>query len=205
MSCGNIYQIRLKQVVEDDSPFTDIEIELDGYYEEFKRLLHIGDIQKVDVPTSLNATLRPYQQHGIEWLLYLRKLGFGALLADDMGLGKSIQTISYLLYKQSQNRPALIVAPTSVLWKWQKFERFAPNLRVQLHYGNNRDKGNSFEDFLQSADVVLTSYALAQLDEEELTSLCWDAVILDEAQNIKNPYETVETVQKLTSKSQKSL
>ena len=70
----------------------------------------------------------------------------------------------------------------------KEFERFAPNLRVQLHYGSNRDKGNSFEDFLQSADVVLTSYALAQLDEEELTSLCWDAVILDEAQNIKNPH-----------------
>ncbi len=74
-----------------------------------KKLLHIGDIPKVDVPTSLNATLRPYQQHGIEWLLYLRKLGFGALLADDMGLGKSIQTISYLLYikKKTISKQAL--------------------------------------------------------------------------------------------------
>ena len=112
------------EIVEDDSPFTDIEIELDGYYEElFQKLLHIGDIPKVDVPTSLNATLRPYQQHGIEWLLYLRKLGFGALLADDMGLGKSIQTISYLLYIKENNLktgPALIVAPTSVLGNWQK-------------------------------------------------------------------------------------
>ncbi len=81
------------------------------------------------------------------------------------------------------------MAPTSVLGNWQKeFERFAPNLRVQLHYGSNRAKGESFKDFLQSADVVLTSYALAQLDEEELSTLCWDAVILDEAQNIKNPH-----------------
>ncbi|EOG8708272.1 DEAD/DEAH box helicase [Bacillus cereus] len=181
------------EIVEEDSPFNDIEIELDGYYEElFQKLLHIGDIPKVDVPSSLNATLRPYQQHGIEWLLYLRKLGFGALLADDMGLGKSIQTITYLLYIKENNLqtgPALIVAPTSVLGNWQKeFERFAPNLRVQLHYGSNRAKGESFKDFLQSADVVLTSYALAQLDEEELSTLCWDAVILDEAQNIKNPH-----------------
>lgn len=181
------------EIVEEDSPFTDIEIELDGYYEDlFQKLLHIGDIPKVDVPSSLNATLRPYQQHGIEWLLYLRKLGFGALLADDMGLGKSIQTITYLLYIKENNLqtgPALIVAPTSVLGNWQKeFERFAPNLRVQLHYGSNRAKGESFKDFLQSADVVLTSYALAQLDEEELSTLCWDAVILDEAQNIKNPH-----------------
>ena len=85
--------------------------------------MHIGDIPKVDVPSSLHATLRPYQQHGIEWLLYLRKLGFGALLADDMGLGKSIQTITYLLYIKENNLqtgPALIVAPTSVLGNWQK-------------------------------------------------------------------------------------
>ena len=85
--------------------------------------MHIGDIPKVDVPSALNATLRPYQQHGIEWLLYLRTLGFGALLADDMGLGKSIQTITYLLYIKENNLqtgPALIVAPTSVLGNWQK-------------------------------------------------------------------------------------
>ncbi|KEK25426.1 DEAD/DEAH box helicase [Bacillus gaemokensis] len=181
------------EIVEEDNPFTDIEIELDGYYEElFQKLLHIGDIPKVGIPSSLQATLRPYQEHGVEWLLYLRKLGFGALLADDMGLGKSIQTITYLLYANEnrlQTGPALIVAPTSVLGNWQKeFDRFAPNLRVQLHYGSNRSKGDSFKDFLQDADIVLTSYALAQLDEEELSTQCWDAIILDEAQNIKNPH-----------------
>ncbi|MDZ5608904.1 DEAD/DEAH box helicase [Bacillus pseudomycoides] len=180
------------EIVEEDNPFTDIEIELDGYYEElFQKLLHIGDIPKVPIPSSLQATLRPYQKHGVEWLLYLRELGFGALLADDMGLGKSIQTITYLLYVKEnrlQTGPALIVAPTSVLGNWQKeFERFAPNLQVQLHYGSNRSKGDSFKDFLQGTDVVLTSYALAQLDEEELNAQCWDAIILDEAQNIKNP------------------
>ena len=180
------------EIVEEDNPFTDIEIELDGYYEElFQKLLHIGDIPKVQISSSLQATLRPYQEHGVEWLLYLRELGFGALLADDMGLGKSIQTITYLLYVKEnrlQTGPALIIAPTSVLGNWQKeFERFAPNLRVQLHYGSNRSKGDSFKDFLQDADIVLTSYALAQLDEEELSAQCWDAIILDEAQNIKNP------------------
>ena len=85
------------EIVEEDSPFNDIEIELDGYYSYSKTIAH-WRYSKIDVPSSLNATLRPYQQHGIEWLLYLRKLGFGALLADDMGLGKSIQTITYLLY-----------------------------------------------------------------------------------------------------------
>lgn len=95
------------------------------------------------------------------------------------------------------------MAPTSVLGNWQKeFERFAPNLRVQLHYGSNRAKGEPFKDFLQSADVVLTSYALAQLDEEELSTLCWDAVILDEAQNIKthirNSLKQYETYKQIT-------
>ncbi|YAR62727.1 DEAD/DEAH box helicase [Bacillus cytotoxicus] len=155
-------------------------------------MLHIGDIPKIKIPSSLQATLRPYQEHGVSWLLYLRELGFGALLADDMGLGKSIQTITYLLYVKEnklQTGPALIVAPTSVLGNWQKeFERFAPHLKVILHYGSNRAKGEAFKEFLQGADVVLTSYALSQLDEEELSTLCWDSIILDEAQNIKNPH-----------------
>ncbi|MDH2881592.1 DEAD/DEAH box helicase [Bacillus cytotoxicus] len=181
------------ETTQEESPFADIEIELDDYYEElFQKLLHIGDIPKIKIPSSLQATLRPYQEHGVSWLLYLRELGFGALLADDMGLGKSIQTITYLLYVKEnklQTGPALIVAPTSVLGNWQKeFERFAPHLKVILHYGSNRAKGEAFKEFLQGADVVLTSYALSQLDEEELSTLCWDSIILDEAQNIKNPH-----------------
>ncbi|SFJ68755.1 MULTISPECIES: DEAD/DEAH box helicase [unclassified Bacillus (in: firmicutes)] len=181
------------EVVEEENPFADMEIELDDYYDKlFERLLHIGEIPSIKVPTSLQATLRPYQQQGVEWLLYLRELGFGALLADDMGLGKSIQTITYLLYIKEHNLktgPALIVAPTSVLGNWQKeFERFAPSLRVKLHYGGNRTKGEDLSNFVQDADVILTSYALTQLDEEELSSQRWDAIILDEAQNIKNPH-----------------
>lgn len=181
------------EVAEEDDPFSHIEIELDDYYDKlFERLLQIGDIPEAEVPSSLQATLRPYQKQGVEWLLYLRQLGFGALLADDMGLGKSIQTITYLLYVKEQNLrsgPALIIAPTSVLGNWQKeFERFAPHMNTKLYYGSNRPKGDDFTSFLQDADVVLTSYALAQLDEEELCAKRWDAIVLDEAQNIKNPH-----------------
>lgn len=181
------------EVTEDDDPFSEIEIELDDYYDKlFERLVKLGDIPEIEIPASLQATLRPYQKQGVEWLLYLRKLGFGALLADDMGLGKSIQTITYLLYTKEHDLktgPALIIAPTSVLGNWQKeFERFAPHMNVKLYYGSNRPKGEDFTQFLQDADVVLTSYALTQLDEEELSSNCFDAIILDEAQNIKNPH-----------------
>ncbi|MCP8967710.1 DEAD/DEAH box helicase [Ectobacillus ponti] len=177
--------------VEEDNVFNEIEIELDSYYEGLlHRLTEIGRVPKREVPETLHAELRPYQQLGVEWLLHLRELGFGALLADDMGLGKTLQTIAYLAYMKAHEgsgKPALIVAPTSVLGNWQReFERFAPDLRVALYYGGSRPKGEEFLPFVQNQDVILTSYTLAHLDEEELSSYLWNAVILDEAQNIKN-------------------
>lgn len=181
----------LVQELDEDDPFSEIEIELDDYYEGLlHRLIEIGEVPPLSVSEQLHAKLRPYQQKGVEWLLYLRGLGFGALLADDMGLGKSVQTIAYFLYAKEHSLsqgPALIVAPTSVLGNWQReLERFAPSLRVSLHYGSNRPKGDQFLSSLQEADVVLTSYALANLDEQELASYTWSSVVLDEAQNIKN-------------------
>jgi SNF2 family DNA or RNA helicase len=83
--------------------------------------------------------------------------------------------------------PVLVIAPTSVLGNWQKeLERFAPDLQVGLHYGSNRAKGDTFLPALEGKDVVLTSYALAHLDEDELASYKWSSIVLDEAQNIKN-------------------
>nr|WP_243735145.1 DEAD/DEAH box helicase [Paenibacillus turpanensis] len=147
----------------------------------------------VEPPFTLQATLRPYQMHGSSWLLYLSTSGLGGILADDMGLGKSIQLITYLLHRKERgdlwDAPALLICPTSVLGNWQKeFERFAPSLRVALHYGANRPKGAAFSRAANEADVILTSYTLAQLDEEELCSIEWTSVCLDEAQNIKNPH-----------------
>ncbi|WP_416828346.1 DEAD/DEAH box helicase [Ectobacillus polymachus] len=176
---------------EDDNPFSEIQIELDSYYENvLSRLTEIGKIPKRTLPDNLHATLRPYQQVGIEWLLYLRDLGFGALLADDMGLGKTLTTIAYLLHMKEQGitkGPALVIAPTSVLGNWQKeFERFSPDLSIGLHYGSNRMKGDDFLPSLFGKDVILTSYALANLDREELSSYKWSSIVIDEAQNIKN-------------------
>ncbi|MFC5773104.1 DEAD/DEAH box helicase [Ectobacillus antri] len=179
--------------IPEDNPFAEITIELDDYYESLLgRLLEIGNVPKKQMPDNLQATLRPYQQTGIEWLLYHRELGFGALLADDMGLGKTLSTISYLLYAKENrmtNGPALVIAPTSVLGNWQKeLERFAPSLRVGLHYGSTRAKGEAFLPSLTDKDVILTSYTLANLDEAELSSYTWSSIILDEAQNIKNAH-----------------
>ncbi|MFD3446586.1 DEAD/DEAH box helicase [Microbacteriaceae bacterium 4G12] len=182
-----------QEPMEDDNPFSSIEIELDDYYDSLlMKLMEIGQIPSVGMPSTLHASLRPYQHKGVEWLLYLRQLGFGALLADDMGLGKTLQAIAYFLYTKEQGLstgPSLIIAPTSVLGNWQKeLERFAPSLNVALHYGGNRAKGEQFLPSIEGTDIVLTSYALAHLDEEELASYKWSTVVLDEAQNIKNAH-----------------
>jgi SNF2 family DNA or RNA helicase len=180
-----------KQTTEGVATEPPVVIELDTYYRKLmKQLTEISEVPSLSLPDSLQATLRPYQQKGVEWLLHLKQLGFGALLADDMGLGKTLQTIAYFLYAKEHgllNGPSLIICPTSVLGNWQKeLERFAPSLRVHLHYGGNRTKGEDFPASIEQADIVLTSYALAQLDQEELQAYMWNTICLDEAQNIKN-------------------
>lgn len=154
------------------------------------------------VPASLRAELRHYQHEGFAWLVFLRRFGLGACLADDMGLGKTVQLIAYLLHIKEQsgesgaaNRrqtdppgwPTLIICPTSVLGNWQKeLQRFGPSLNVMLHYGSRRLDAGFFYGAASQADVVLTSYATASLDQELLREFTWAAVCLDEAQNIKN-------------------
>ncbi|WP_240035294.1 DEAD/DEAH box helicase [Neobacillus notoginsengisoli] len=185
--------------LENTRAFAKIQIELNRQWKQMmKQLREIEEIPLVDVPAGLKGTLRPYQQLGMSWLLFLRQFGFGAILADDMGLGKTIQLISYLLSAKEKaaeagtredvaERPSLIICPTSVLGNWQKeLERFAPELRVHLHYGSGRLKGEAFAETAAVHDVVLTSYGLTHLDEEEFSQLEWDVVAIDEAQNIKN-------------------
>ncbi len=150
---------------------------------------------KPPVPAGLRAELRPYQYEGYTWLSFLGQFGLGGCLADDMGLGKTVQFIAYLLHRKEQAfaaaqptaAPSLIICPTSVLGNWQKeLSRFAPSLSIMLHYGNKRLAGEAFEQAAHAADVVLTSYTLAALDQEQLGTIQWAVICLDEAQNIKN-------------------
>ncbi|MGE6630306.1 DEAD/DEAH box helicase [Bacillus sp. NPDC077027] len=177
----------------DSSAFAHIQFELSS---QLRGLMHqLSDTHEFptyDISEQFKGTLRPYQQHGVNWLLFLRKHGFGACLADDMGLGKTIQMIAYFTYLKEQEkelRPSLIIAPTSVLGNWQReLETFAPHLNVALHYGPSRPQGDDFSATYESADIVLTSYGLAHSDREELTSAQWSTICLDEAQNIKNAH-----------------
>ncbi len=149
-------------------------------------------LPSVKLPKSLNATLRPYQQQGFEWLVFMRNQQFGAILADDMGLGKTVQLISYVLHLYEvlrEKKPTLIVCPTSVLGNWQKeLARFAPTLKVHTHYSSSRLKDEEFHHFLlkESPQVVLSTYGTISQDVEFLDSIHWAVVTLDEAQNIKN-------------------
>ncbi|MCL6517758.1 MAG: DEAD/DEAH box helicase [Alicyclobacillus sp.] len=154
-------------------------------------LRDVSKMPVLDAPRGFRGQLRPYQRTGFSWFAFLRRFGLGACLADDMGLGKTVQFIAYQLHLREQGLaqgPALIVCPTSVVGNWEKeLERFAPGLRVHVHYGAGREK-DRLAEVCQEADVVITSYTLAHLDQEWLTRVVWDTVCLDEAQNIKNAH-----------------
>jgi len=145
-------------------------------------------------PDGFEGQLRDYQRRGYSWLCFMRNLGLGACLADDMGLGKTVQTLALLcaLKNQKQLQPALLVCPTSVLGNWRReSERFSPELRVAMHHGDRPRKTEDFQKVLESNDVLLTSYALLTRDRKLFMEQEWSIVILDEAQQIKNPNSKV--------------
>lgn len=148
-------------------------------------------IEILPTPQGFQGELRPYQQRGMSWLRFLQRWGLGACLADDMGLGKTPQFIALLLHLKEESlieKPTLLICPTSVLGNWEReVKRFAPSLKVLVHHGDKRSQGKAFAKAVEGMDLVLTSYALVYRDEDELKSVDWQGVVLDEAQNIKNP------------------
>lgn len=148
------------------------------------------------VPEGLEATLRPYQLRGYCWLHSLAKVGFGACLADDMGLGKTLQTLTLMLAmsQSRQKRRFLVVCPTSVIGNWyREIRRFTPSLQVVVHHGPSRPQkiralqANLKGDDPKCGTILITSYALVRGDEDLLAKINFDLLVLDEAQNIKNP------------------
>ena len=168
-------------------------VESDKWLSDWLKKFEQADkLEQLEQPKGLDAQLRPYQLYGYSWLAFLRKWGMGACLADDMGLGKTIQTISLLLRekgtKKKLSAPVLLIAPTSVVTNWEReIRRFAPGLQTYIHRGASRLRGEEMREAVKGQDVVLTSYPIARLDAESFQSTKWLAVILDEAQNIKNP------------------
>ncbi len=142
--------------------------------EALRRMLELSDASDL-MHENFAGTLRDYQVRGLAFVQSRTRAGFGALLADDMGLGKTVQTLAGLRGR------TLVVAPTSVLHNWlAEATRFRPDLRACLYHGSTR----TLDD---DADLVLTSYAILRLDQSALAARPFDTVVLDEAQNIKNP------------------
>ena len=140
-------------------------------------------IPEAPLPADLDATLRPYQREGVNWLCFLRDAGLGGILADDMGLGKTLQALCSV--PAGDGRKTLVVAPTSVLQNWRvEAEKFRPSLSVCVYHGPSRQLD-------LDADLVLTTYGVLRIDVDKLSGVDWDAVVLDEAQAIKNPESQV--------------
>jgi SNF2 family DNA or RNA helicase len=155
---------------------------------------------ELGAPTGFKGSLRPYQVRGFSWLAFLRRWGLGACLADDMGLGKTIQVLALIQreWESGSRAPALLIAPTSVTGNWQKeAARFTPALPVMVHHGTERKKGPAFAEAAIKHALVVSSYALLVRDIELFKAVPWSAIVLDEAQNIKNP----ETKQARTARA----
>jgi hypothetical protein len=158
-----------------------------------------GTLEVLPTPEGFVGELRPYQQRGVAWLQMLERLGLGACLADDMGLGKTATVLALLQIERVTHEtshpkkgaapgPTLVICPTSVAGNWaRESARFTPDLAVLMHHGASRAKGATFEKTAAAADIVITTYALATRDKAVLAKVPWRRIVLDEAQNVKNP------------------
>lgn len=142
-------------------------------------------VEDIEIPDPLKNILRPYQERGYKWLYSNAVKQFGSCIADDMGLGKTIQVLSLVLKLKEENRlkkSVLVVCPTTLIGNWYKeCEKFTPSLNVLTYYGTNRKLKT------KRIDLIITSYGILRRDIQEFTDKTWDLLVIDEAQNIKNP------------------
>jgi len=167
-----------------------------------EKLQHIDHIKEIEVPAALQATLRPYQREGLNWLNFLDDLNFGGCLADDMGLGKSIQIIAFILSQRSKvkRNTNLLVVPSTLIFNWQQeVQRFAPSINIYTVHGAGRIKHTSAFD---QYELILTTYGTLLSDIQFLKDYAFNYVFLDESQNIKNPEtQRYKAVRLLTSRN----
>ncbi|MEM9149901.1 MAG: DEAD/DEAH box helicase [Cyanobacteria bacterium P01_F01_bin.3] len=178
----------------------DVEVDFSRDRTLLSMMDKLGDasaLVPVENPKHFSGELRSYQKRGVSWLSYLESLGLNGCLADDMGLGKTVQVIARLLQEQDQAAaanisdlpPTLLIAPTSVLGNWyREIQKFAPHLKAAVHHGSDRTKEKrTFKKLCKRHDLLITSFALARRDADLINSVTWHRIVLDEAQNIKNP------------------
>jgi superfamily II DNA or RNA helicase len=174
-----------------------------------ERVRDFKGVPSIPLPKGLQADLRPYQKEGFDFLVHLTQIRLGGILADDMGLGKTLQALAWLAWLKERNtknpKPALVICPASVLHNWRReANRFTPALKVLvLESGAAR---HNLRKQIPQHDLIVTNYALLRRDLEELQKFAFRAVILDEAQFIKNPSAQVtQSVKQLKSEHRLAL
>ncbi len=149
-----------------------------------EKILDFKKIKKYKIPEPVNSILRNYQKEGVWWLLFLRDYSLNGILADEMGLGKTIQALTLLMFEKD-NRPNLIIVPTSLIYNWEnEIKKFSYNFKYLIYYGKNREK---FLQDIKNYEIVITTYNIVRIDIEKLKTLEFNYIILDESQYIKNP------------------
>ena len=175
---------------QDSAELPVTEVDADGWLGDLLSGHADSRLEPMMTPPSFRGALRPYQERGLAWLSFLGRLGLGAVLADDMGLGKSPQTLALLAAERDAGRaagPTLLVCPMSLVGNWQReATRFTPGLSVHVHHGADRLAGSELTAAVAATDLVITTYGIAVRDREALAQVPWSRVVCDEAQNIKN-------------------
>jgi len=173
-----------------DTPIEVTSVRADGWLGDLLSGAAAQSLRPMEPPDWFAATLRPYQQRGLSWLVFLSSLGMGSCLADDMGLGKTVQLLALEAlqrHEEPATGPTLLLCPMSLVGNWQReAARFAPGLRVYAHHGGERLRGDALRDHLTITDLIVTTYATATRDIDELAGYEWHRVVLDEAQAVKN-------------------
>ena len=166
----------------------------------------IRTLNAYPIPKNLKGVLRPYQTYGFFWLMWLNQCGFNGILADDMGLGKTLQVLTLLLHLKAKGAPdpSLLVVPKTLIHNWEiEIQKFTSSLSYRIHSGSDRIKEQAG---FTGVDLVITSYGLIRTDAELFNKLCWEYIILDEAQVIKNPgAQITRAIQQLHSRNRLSL
>jgi len=154
--------------------------------ERREKLLNTDEIALLDVPKEIQAELRPYQQTGFSWMVFLNEFQWGGILADDMGLGKTLQAITLLEYFYQNNpkaAPSIIIVPNSLLFNWQsEFKKFAPNRGTLIYHGQKRKEIRE----LANETILITTYGTVMMELDFLKSQSFSYMILDESQAVKN-------------------